>query len=88
MNDLGRPLERHPVVLLCDKERLCWQTIQPIMHTSIKHIDVHCLFLWHHMKLGQLMVRYVKRSEEAPHSFFNALGGKWVAGFFDELGMP
>ena len=75
MNDLGRPLERHPVVLLCDKERLRWDTIPPIMHSSTKHIYVHCLFLRHRMKLGQLMVRYVKRSNEAPHSFSIALRG-------------
>ena len=59
----------------------------PTNHGSTKHIDVRYHFLRDRMKLGQIVVEYVKTSENVADAFTKALGAANFGGFVDELGM-
>jgi hypothetical protein len=87
MNDLGEPLGRDPMVLWCDNQGAIALVDHPTNHGSTKHIDVRYHFLRDRMKLGQIVVEYVKTSENVADAFTKALGATKFGGFVDELGM-
>ena len=87
INDLGEPLARDPMVLWCDNQGAIALVDHPINHGSTKHIDVCYHFLRDRMKLGQIVVEYVKTSDNIADEFSKASGATKVVGFVDELGM-
>ena len=87
MYDLGEPLGRDPMVLWCDHQGAIALVDHPTNHGSTKHIDVRFQFLRDRMKLGQIVVEYVKTSENVADAFTKALGATKFGGVVDELGM-
>ena len=74
MNDLDEPLGRDPLVLWCDNQGAIALVDHPTNHGSTKHIDVRYHFLRDRMKLGQIVVEYVRTSENVADAFTKALG--------------
>ena len=74
MNDFSEPIGRDPMVMWCNNQGEIALVDHPTNHGSTKHIDVRYHFLRDRMKLGQIVVEYIKTSENVADAFTKALG--------------
>ena len=85
LEDYGITLEKIPV--MCDNTSAINLAKSPIVHSRIKHIEIHHHFIRDHINKGDIDLKFIDTSHQIADIFTKPLGTESFNSLVRELGM-
>ena len=82
--DYGLYYQQIPI--LCDNISAINLTINPVMHSKTRHIQIHYHFIWDHVQRDDISLKSIQTNLYLANIFTKPLDEKWFT-FIRELGI-